>query len=123
MLTSTVTSNGTPSARREGGNDDQQIAVASISSSSIRSNTVSENSGERGSCSTKTILLDEWQSAAEIYSKAVAELSRQIGILAKADYERLTEAAENARKRSLEAQANLEAHVDDHGCDGGEAAA
>jgi hypothetical protein len=64
-----------------------------------------------------------WQSAAEIYSKAVAELSRQIGVLSKDDYVNLKGVAEDARRRSTEAQAELEAHVLDHGCDGGEKAA
>jgi hypothetical protein len=76
------------------------------------------------SCPTKGILLAAWQSAAEIYSKAVAELSRQIGILPKDEYDKLSHVADQARKRSIEAQQNLEAHVQAHGCDNnGEAAA
>lgn len=75
-------------------------------------------------CPTKTVLLTAWQNAAEIYSKAVADLSRRVGVLSKAEYDRLKAVAENARKRSSEAQSNLEAHITDHGCDGnGEAAA
>lgn len=76
------------------------------------------------SCPTKTVLLTAWQSAADVYSRTVAELARQIGVLAKPDYERLKKAADIARDRSLEAQANLEAHIHDHGCaTNGEAAA
>jgi hypothetical protein len=76
------------------------------------------------SCPTKTALLAAWHKAAEVYSKAVAELSRQIGIISKDDYENLKRVAEDARERSIEAQAALEAHIEDHGCDGnGEAAA
>jgi len=69
------------------------------------------------SCPTKMLLLCTWQTAAEIYSKAVAELSRQIGVLPMDDYERLQGAAEVARQRSIEAQATLKAHVREHRCD------
>jgi len=75
------------------------------------------------SCPTKTILLVAWQDAADIYAKAVAELSHQIGILPKDEYEKLSHAAETARKRSREAQANLETHIADHGCNGNQVAA
>ena len=76
------------------------------------------------SCPTKTTLLVGWQNAATDYAKAVAELSRQIAVLPKAEYLKLSRAAENARKRSQEAQATLEAHIADHGCNGnGEIAA
>jgi uncharacterized lipoprotein YddW (UPF0748 family) len=78
---------------------------------------------ERESCPTKKVLFAAWQSAAEIYAKAVAELSRQIGLISKSDYDKLRHVAEQARTRSLEAQATLEAHTADHGCNGGEAAA
>ena len=76
------------------------------------------------SCPTKTHLLSEWQKATEIYSKAVTHLSRKIGIVPRAEYEKLTHAAETARKHSLDAKAALEAHTKAHGCDNnGEAAA
>jgi uncharacterized membrane protein len=76
------------------------------------------------SCPVRTSLTAAWQQAAEVYSKAVAELSRRIGVLSKPDYEELKQAAEVARHRSIQAQANLEAHIEEHGCDGnGEAAA
>jgi hypothetical protein len=76
------------------------------------------------SCSIKTALLSAWQSAAGVYSQAVAELSRQIGVLPKPEYEKLKQITENARQRSLYTQANLEAHIREHGCDGnGEVAA
>jgi hypothetical protein len=76
------------------------------------------------SCPTKLALLAAWQKAADVYAKAVAELSRRIGILPKGDYEKLKQVAERARQRSLEAQASLEAHIGEHGCgDNGEVAA
>jgi len=48
------------------------------------------------------------------------------GTVPKAEYDRLAKAAEIARKCAIEAQSNLEAHIDEHGCrdgDGGEEAA
>src|SRR5262249_2098241 len=79
---------------------------------------------QKESCPTKTSLLTAWHEAAEEYSEAVAALSRQIGVLSKAEYENLSQAAEKARKQSREARAALEAHMRAHGCDGnGEAAA
>ena len=80
---------------------------------------------EKESCPTKIILMTAWQNAAEIYSKAVAELSKQVGTLSKSDYARLRQAAHRARQRSIEAQTNLDSHIKEHGCDGhdGEAAA
>jgi hypothetical protein len=75
-------------------------------------------------CPTKSKLLTAWQDAAAGYSKTVAELSRKVGVLSKPEYERLKKAAEIARSASMQAQADLEAHVQDHGCDGnGEIAA
>ena len=76
------------------------------------------------SCPTKADLLVVWQNAAEAYSKAVTELTQKIGVLSKAEYERLKKAAEIAHASSMKAQADLEAHIQDHGCDGnGEIAA
>jgi hypothetical protein len=75
------------------------------------------------SCPTKTVLLLAWQNAAEVYAKAVAELSRQIGALPKSQYEKLSQAAEIARKHSREAQLNLQMHIADHGCNGNRRAA
>jgi hypothetical protein len=38
------------------------------------------------------------------------ELSRQIGVLSKPEYERLAQVAEGARQHSLSAQADLKSH-------------
>jgi hypothetical protein len=79
---------------------------------------------QKESCPTKTILLAAWLRAAKMYSNAVADLSQHIGVLPKAEYENLSQAAEKARKRAQKAQAALEAHTHAHGCDGnGEAVA
>jgi hypothetical protein len=69
------------------------------------------------SCLTKTTLLVAWQKAASDYARAVAELSRQIAISPKEEYVKLSRAAEDARKRSRQAQTTLQAHIADHGCD------
>jgi hypothetical protein len=79
---------------------------------------------KESSCPVRAALIAAWHNAAEIYSKAVAELSRQIGIISKDEYQRLKRLAENALQTSIDAQATLEAHIEGHGCDGnGEAAA
>jgi hypothetical protein len=70
------------------------------------------------SCPTKTALLAAWQTAAETYSKAVAELSQNIGVVPKSEYRRLAAASEIARKYALRAKGALDAHIAGHGCDG-----
>jgi hypothetical protein len=77
----------------------------------------------RRSCPTKTNLLTAWQNASGLYLQAVAELSRKIGVLSKAEYEALAHAAEAARKSALESKAILEAHIAEHGCNRYEVAA
>jgi hypothetical protein len=67
-------------------------------------------------CPTKAKLVTAWNTATEIYSRAVAELSRQAGALSKPQYEKLKLTAEDARKRSMQARAAVEAHIADHGC-------
>ena len=71
------------------------------------------------SCSEKTRCLVEWQDAMNAYSEAVAELSRRIGVVRRPEYERLSQAAEDARKIALKAKTDLDAHTRQHGCDGG----
>jgi hypothetical protein len=74
-------------------------------------------------CPTKMSLLISWQNAANVYSQAVAELTRKIGTVSKSEYEKLAQVSEEARKKALQAQADLVAHTLEHGCDDGEAAA
>jgi hypothetical protein len=77
------------------------------------------------SCTGKTILMAAWQNAGEVYSKAAAALTKNIGVVAKEEYDRLFKALEHAHKWMVNAQANFEAHVKEHGCgerDGGKAA-
>jgi hypothetical protein len=72
------------------------------------------------------ILMTAWQNAREVYSKAVAELTKDIGVVPKEKYEGLLKAVEQAHKWMMDAQTNLEGHVKQHGCgerDSGKAAA
>ena len=67
-------------------------------------------------CDEKDKLLGEYRTAMEVYSTAVAELTRRIGISSREDYLKLHQAAESARLRSNEALARLESHFDQHRC-------
>jgi hypothetical protein len=77
------------------------------------------------SCPGKMILMTAWQNAGDVYSKAAAELAKNIGVVTKGEYEGLAKAAEQAHKWMMAAAANFEAHVKEHGCgerDSGKAA-
>lgn len=71
----------------------------------------------KDSCQTKANLLSAWQDATETYSKAVAKLSKSIGKSSKAEYERLSKAAELARNTAIKIKDALDAHTDEHRCD------
>jgi hypothetical protein len=60
--------------------------------------------------------MSAWQNAREVYSKAVAELTKHIGVVPKEEYEGLIKAVEQAHKWMMDAQINLERHVKQHGC-------
>jgi hypothetical protein len=68
-------------------------------------------------CEKKSRLVLEYRAATELYSTAVAELSRRIGIGTLDDYRKLHEAAEAARTRSNEAHELLGRHIAEHHCD------
>ena len=68
-------------------------------------------------CDEKSRLVLEYRYATELYSTAVAELSRRIGIGSLDDYRALHEAAEAARARSNEAHDRLARHIAEHHCD------
>jgi hypothetical protein len=67
-------------------------------------------------CETKTKLLGAHQNATEFYAKAVSELARKIGVVSRTQYEKLSLAAERARKLSFEARELFEGHIAEHGC-------
>jgi hypothetical protein len=68
------------------------------------------------SCTGKMILMTAWQNAGEVHSKAVAEVTKNIGVAIKEEYDRLVKAVEHAHNWMMDAQANFEAHVKEHGC-------
>jgi hypothetical protein len=61
-------------------------------------------------------LLEVWQKEVGLYSAVVAELSQNIDSIGKIEYEELSGAAEAARIRCVQAQADLDAHIAVHGC-------
>ena len=67
-------------------------------------------------CETKTKLLVAHQNATEFYAKAVSELARKIGVVSRTQYDKLSLAAERARKLSFEARELFEGHIAEHGC-------
>jgi hypothetical protein len=68
-------------------------------------------------CAERDRLLSEYRRATTLYSSAVAELSRMIGISSIDDYRKLHDAAETARLRSNEARDRVTRHLADHDCD------
>jgi hypothetical protein len=68
-------------------------------------------------CEEKSRLTSEYRAATDLYSTAVAELSRRIGIGSVDDYWKLHEAAETARTRSNEAGDRLARHIAEHHCE------
>ena len=57
-----------------------------------------------------------YQTSTEAYSKAVSELVSKIGVTAKAEYEALNRAAEQARYVSMDPRDRLERHTAERGC-------
>jgi hypothetical protein len=70
----------------------------------------------KGNCETKTQLLAAYQQATDLYSKAVAELARNVGKMSRIEYEKLNLASEKARLMATEARSNLDTHMYEHGC-------
>jgi len=68
------------------------------------------------SCEEKTRLLREYESAAARFSSAVTELNARTPISSAAEYQRMKEAAEEARLKSEHARLALEKHTASHGC-------
>lgn len=69
-----------------------------------------------GVCDDKSRLIQEYQRTAEFYCAAVNNLAKKIGIVQKAEYERLSAATEKARYLSADAHDRLEHHIAKHGC-------
>ena len=69
-----------------------------------------------GQCDEKDRLVLDTAERQELYSAAVAELSRRIGITSLDDYLQLHQAAERARMRSNEARDRVAQHLAEHHC-------
>jgi len=67
-------------------------------------------------CPEKLRLLDVYQTVLRAHSEAVAQLYRAIGTTTKAEYNLLSQKAEELRLAASRAEQDLTDHVVDHGC-------
>ena len=63
--------------------------------------------------------LSSYRNATAAYAHSVAELQRKIGLCSKSEYVQLKRQAEESKQEAAKADAQLEAHVADHGCEAG----
>jgi hypothetical protein len=66
------------------------------------------------SCDEKMRLLLEYQRMTQAYSNAVGRMAAQG--LTEYEFERLSAVTEKARHASIQARANLDRHIAQHGC-------
>src|SRR5581483_1205842 len=67
-------------------------------------------------CEEKAQLMREYQRTTELYAAAVNNLAKKMGVLLKAEYDRLNAATETARHASADARDRLQRHIAQHGC-------
>ena len=67
-------------------------------------------------CPERGRLLDELHRAASEYAEAATKMSRKIGMLPQADYNRLRSEVEDARLTAQRMRESLFAHRKQHGC-------
>ena len=67
-------------------------------------------------CEEKAGLASEYQETSRKYADTVAELTKKMGTSAKAEYDWLTRAADEARVKSEQSRLALEQHVAAHNC-------
>ena len=67
-------------------------------------------------CPEKAGLQSKWADATNAYARLVESWTNQIGTLPKAEYERLREHVETARKLSETLRKDLDLHIETHGC-------
>lgn len=67
-------------------------------------------------CVEKVRLLHTYKVAASDYLRAVQVLSERSGVMSKADYTRVREYSEQARKKAEVARYLLDWHISKHGC-------
>jgi hypothetical protein len=68
------------------------------------------------SCEVKIRLTSEYETATTLFSEAVTELRRKIGISTRENYEQLGRRANEARVKSEQARLALEQHIAEHRC-------
>jgi uncharacterized membrane protein len=68
----------------------------------------------RAFCEEKMRLLLEYQRMTQAYSNAVGRMAGQG--LREHEYERMSAVTEKAREASIQARANLDRHIAEHGC-------
>ena len=68
------------------------------------------------SCEVKVRLASEYEAATAAFSRAVAELHRNIGTSTKEEYESLCRLSNDARVKSEQARLALEQHTAEHRC-------
>jgi hypothetical protein len=67
-------------------------------------------------CEVKVRLATEYEAATAAFSRAVAELRRNIGTSTKEEYEALGRLSTDARVKSEQARLALEQHLAEHRC-------
>jgi len=67
-------------------------------------------------CKVKIRLISQYEEATTLFSEAVTELRRKIGISTREDYEQLGRRANDARVKSEQARLALEQHIAEHRC-------
>ena len=67
-------------------------------------------------CEDKQRLVTEYRTATKKFADSVADLQRKMGTSPKAEYERLSRTADDARVKSEQARLSVEQHIAAHGC-------
>ena len=67
-------------------------------------------------CEEKVRLMSEYTTATSEFSRTLNTLYRDMGVLRKAEYDRIRGFIEKARTRSETARIALERHILQHGC-------
>jgi hypothetical protein len=67
-------------------------------------------------CKVKIRLISQYEEATTLFSEAVTELRRKIGISTRENYEQLGRRANDARVKSEQARLALEQHIAEHRC-------
>jgi len=68
------------------------------------------------SCDVRVRLTSEYEEATALFSAAVTELRRKIGISTREDYGQLGRMANDVRVKSEQARLALEQHIAEHRC-------